>query len=143
MKQQDYKHHNRYVVGFHFIFGILLLAGTVAAGINLHYHAQNEEFYGAGLIFLVFILLWLLFIYTRQFPLKVQDRAIRAEEGLRYFILSGKAFDKRLTIHQIIALRFADDEEFLSLADKAAAENLSPDAIKKSIIKWKADHHRA
>jgi DNA-binding transcriptional MerR regulator len=43
---------------------------------------------------------------------------------------------------QIIALRFADDEEYLALVKRAAEEGLSNDEIKKTIKKWKADHHR-
>ena len=52
----------------------------------------------------------------RAFPLAVQDRAIRAEENLRYFSLTGKLLDKGLTMSQIIALRFADDNEFVEFA---------------------------
>jgi len=44
---------------------------------------------------------------------------------------------------QIIALRFAADEEFLELAEKAVKNNLSPKDIKKAISNWRADHHRA
>lgn len=84
-----------------------------------------------------------MFWYMRQFPIKAQDRAIRAEESLRYFILTGKPISRALTIGQIAALRFAEDEEFVALIDKALAENLSADDIKKTIKNWKADHHRA
>jgi hypothetical protein len=79
----------------------------------------------------------------RQFALKAQDRAIRAEESLRYFILTGKAIDSRITMGQIIALRFAPDEEFVLLTEKAAAEGLLPNDIKKEIKNWRADNHRA
>ena len=47
----------------------------------------------------------------RAFPMKAQDRAIRAEEGLRYFILTRQPLSRQLTIGQIAALRFAPDEE--------------------------------
>lgn len=80
--------------------------------------------------------------FIRTFPLKAQDRAIRAEEALRHYILSGKPINPGLTIGQIAALRFAADEEFLVLADKALAENLTADDIKKSVQNWRADHHR-
>ena len=50
--------------------------------------------------------------------------------------------DPRLTIRQIVGLRFASDEEFTALAQKAAEENLSQDAIKKTVRKWRADHDR-
>jgi hypothetical protein len=75
--------------------------------------------------------------------LKAQDRAIRAEENLRYFILTGKRLSKQVSMRQIIALRFAEDEEFVGLTEKAIKENLSPKEIKKSIKNWRPDYHRA
>jgi hypothetical protein len=51
--------------------------------------------------------------------------------------------DNRLTLPQIIALRFASNEEFVALAEKAIKENLSNKQIKQAIQNWKADHHRA
>jgi hypothetical protein len=80
--------------------------------------------------------------FTRSFALIVQDRSIRAEENLRHFVLTGKLLDSHLTIKQIIALRFAEDKEFTQLAEKAAKENMSPSAIKKEIVNWKADEYR-
>jgi hypothetical protein len=79
---------------------------------------------------------------VRTFPLKAQDRAIRAEENLRHFALTGKLLDPRLTMKQIIGLRFACDAEFPELARKAAAEGLSMDAIKKSVKSWRSDDCR-
>jgi len=84
-----------------------------------------------------------MFFFYRGFALKAQDRAIRAEENLRHFALTGRLLDKRLKTRQIIALRFADDTEFLILSEKAANQNMKPDEIKKEIIKWKPDHYRA
>lgn len=49
--------------------------------------------------FVLGCLIW----YARGFALKAQDRAIRAEENFRHFILSGKPFDKNLRMGQIIA----------------------------------------
>jgi hypothetical protein len=86
---------------------------------------------------------WLLYWYIRSFPLKAQDRAIRAEENLRHYVLTGKLLDSRLRISQVIALRFASDDEFVALAKKAAEEGLNNDAIKREIRTWRADHHRA
>ena len=83
-----------------------------------------------------------LFWFARRFALVAQDRAIRAEENFRHFILTGKPFDSRLRMSQIIALRFAPDDEFPELAKKAVEEKLSSREIKAAIKKWKADHHR-
>ena len=43
---------------------------------------------------------------------------------------------------QIIALRFAPDDELIALADKALKEKMSNKEIKLAIKNWKADHHR-
>jgi len=80
--------------------------------------------------------------FARAFALKAQDRAIRAEEQLRHFVMTGKLLDARLNIRQIIALRFAADQEFVELAQKAAEEKWSADQIKKSIQHWRADEYR-
>jgi hypothetical protein len=72
----------------------------------------------------------------------VQDRAIRAEENLRHFVMAGKPLDRRLTVKQIVGLRFASDGEFVELARKAAEEGLPQDTIKKSVKSWRADHDR-
>ena len=69
--------------------------------------------------------------FSRSFSLKAQDRAIRAEENFRHFILTGKPLDSRLTTRQIIGLRFASDEEFVELAKSAAEKGTSEEDIKK------------
>jgi len=81
--------------------------------------------------------------YARVFALKAQDRAIRAEEKFRHFVLTGKRLDTKLTTRQIIGLRFASDEEFPELAKRAVIENLSENAIKKVITNWREDTYRA
>jgi hypothetical protein len=95
------------------------------------------------LICLVCIILALLAAFVRQFPLKVQDRAIRAEENLRHYVMTGKLLDKHLSMGQIIALRFASDEQFVDLANKAVQEKMTPKEIKKAIRIWRVDYHRA
>lgn len=48
----------------------------------------------------------------------------------------------RLRMGQIVALRFAPDDEFVVLAEKAATEGLSPKEIKQLIQRWKGDYRR-
>jgi len=50
--------------------------------------------------------------------------------------------ETKLNFSQIAALRFAYDDEFRILLEKALKENISGDEIKKSISRWRADHHR-
>jgi len=81
--------------------------------------------------------------HCRSFALKAQDRAVRAEENFRYFILTGKRMDQSIAMEQIFALRFACDEEFPALAERAIHEQLSNDEIKRSIKNWRPDYYRA
>jgi len=142
MPTQNYKNHPRYVPLYHFIASILLVAVFIGSIVNL-VHTSADNRYSASLIVVISILLIFLWRFSRSFALKAQDRAIRAEENFRYFVLTGKPLDNSLTISQVIALRFASDEEFVTLAKKAADENLDSKTIKESIKNWRADNHRA
>ena len=113
---------------------VALLFGSAGMALLLWISRQRPTRREIGLLILFFI--------ARVFPLKAQDRAIRAEENLRHYVLTGKLLDARLTPRQIIGLRFAADEEFVELAHKAAEENLSEDAIKKAIKNWRPDTYR-
>ena len=76
------------------------------------------------------------------YALSLQDRLIVTEEQLRYFMLTGDRLDTRLTKSQLIALRFASDEEYVELANRAVVEELSPDEIKKFVKSWSTNHQR-
>jgi len=141
MKEQNFRNHSRYIILWTFITPIVLIAIFGGGIVNL-IHADSHTHYSAALILLISIVLIILYWYARGFALVAQDRAIRAEENLRHFILTGKPFDSRLRMSQIIALRFAPDDEFLELAKKAVEEKLRAKEIKAAIQKWKADHHR-
>ena len=144
MQVQSYKQHLRYVPMYHFVLPLILslcLAGSIWNLFRANEHQQGRLI-GAvvfGLCVSGFIFFW----YARNFAIVAQDRAIRAEENLRHFALTGKLLDSRLTMSQIIALRFAADTEFLLLAEKAANENMKPREIKMAIVNWRADNHRA
>jgi hypothetical protein len=142
MAEQNFKNHARLVPAYHGVAGLLIIAGLIGSIVNL-FHADAHTHYSAALLVVVFLVLLILFWYARAFALKAQDRAIRAEENFRHFILTGKPLDKQLRMGQIIALRFAGDEEFPALAKKAAAENLSQKQIKVAIQNWRADYNRA
>ncbi len=143
MEEQNFKKHAKLVPGYHFVLSWLILLTFIASLVNLYYSwGDPAREYNAGLIVAILVALFIIFIFLRTFPLKAQDRAIRAEEGLRYFILTGKRLDPRLTIPQIIGLRFASDGEFPQLAQKAADENLSSKAIKQLVKNWRPDYDR-
>lgn len=140
--EQNFKNHKQYVIGFHRVLAIFLITGLIGSIVNLFESIGTDNLYSASLLTLLFLSCILLFWYTRVFPLKAQDRAIRAEENFRHFILSGRALPEGLRMSQIIALRFASDEEYLDLVQKALSENLSNKAIKMLIKNWKPDHYR-
>ncbi len=138
MSTQNFKNHARFVPMYHYLLSLIVLAILVLAGINLF----RDVTLLSVMFFLMALAIGLVFFFSREFPNKAQDRAIRAEENLRYFTLTGKLFDKNLTLQQIIALRFADNDEFVDLADKALKNNMSNKDIKQAIQNWRADHHR-
>ncbi len=142
MEQQNFKNHSRYVILWHLVTGPAIMATLIGSIINLT-HSARENVYSASLLVLMSLILCSFFAYARLFALRAQDRAIRAEENLRYFALTGKLLDSRLHMSQIIALRFAADEEFVALSKKAADEGTSGREIKKAIVNWKGDNHRA
>jgi hypothetical protein len=144
MNEQNYTNHSRYVKGFHFVLGSFLIIGTICSLVNIWQQwSAKDQVFSSVLIGLLFICGVLLFWYSREFAVKVQDRAIRSEENFRYFMLTNKPLDSRITMGQIIALRFAPDDELVMLVGRALNENLTKDEIKKAIKNWKADNHRA
>ena len=141
MSEQNFKNHTRLVPNYHYIGGLLLLLGLGGSIVNL-FLSDAHTHYSAALLVVVFVILIIIFWYARVFALKAQDRAIRAEENFRHFILTGKPLDRQLSLGQIIALRFASDEEMAGLAKKAVDEKLSPKQIKEAVQNWRADHNR-
>ena len=141
MKEQNFKNHAKLVKGFHGLLFIAILALLIGAITNLIL-TSSDNLYLASLVVLIAVIFLIMAWYVRSFPLKAQDRAIKSEENLRYYVLTGKLFPKELKVGQIIALRFASDEEFLPLVEKTLKENLTNKEIKMLIKNWKADFHR-
>jgi hypothetical protein len=142
MATQNYANHRQVVPLYLASFGIIVLT-LVGSVVNLIQSlGDHQRLYSASLIVAISVVLVPLFFFIRVFALKAQDRAIRAEENLRHFALTGKLLDSRLDIRQIIALRFASDPEFAVLARRAASDALTPDAIKQAIQNWRPDTYR-
>lgn len=89
----------------------------------------------------------LLGLYARRFALTVQDRVIRLEMQLRLRGVLPTDLQSRvpeLTRRQLIALRFASDEELPDLCRAVLTDNITEGkAIKRMIRNWNADHLRA
>ena len=143
MQTQNYANHRRTVAPFHFFLLPVAFLTVIGAGVNLYLSlGDHERLYSASLILVLAVLLAMAAVFGRVFALKAQDRAIRAEENLRHFAMTGKLLDPRLSALQVVALRFAGDGEFPTLARRAAEEQMAPDAIKQAIKDWRADLYR-
>ena len=143
MKEQNLANHSQIVPAYHFGILIPVLVLIVCSALSLYRHYST----GLGLMLpsialLGSVMLLAIAFFARGFALKAQDRAIRAEENLRYFAITGKLLDSKLRLGQIIALRFAPNNEFVDLAHTAVEKNLSPKEIKQAIKNWKGDYNR-
>jgi hypothetical protein len=140
---QNFENHARVDPVFHRILVPLLLLTFIGACVNFGKSlGDHERLYSASLILVLSLCLILTTFLARIFPLRAQDRAIRAEESLRHYVLTGKLLDPRLTVRQVVALRFASDGEFVALAAHAVEKSLPPKEIKKAIKNWRADDYR-
>jgi Family of unknown function (DUF6526) len=143
MPVQNYANHRQFVTLFHKILLPILLLTLIGSVVNLcESWGDHQRVYSASLITVLTVCTMITAFLARIFPLKAQDRAINAEESLRHFAMTGKLLDRRLSVKQVVALRFASDDEFVALARKSADENLTPDAIKRAVKNWRADTYR-
>lgn len=143
MESQNYKNHRKFYPPHHFIYLPLLL---ILLGIGI-YKSLDDEHDLTWILFsiVIFLILYLAIMVRQHYALGLQNRIVRLEFKQRYFEIFGLRSDEteeKLTFSQIAALRFAYDDEFKILLEKALKENTSGDDIKKSITRWKADRHR-
>ncbi|MFJ7969923.1 DUF6526 family protein [Psychrobacillus sp. NPDC096389] len=142
-KLQTYENHTRLHPLQHFILmpisAITLLVAIVYTITSI---LKGDFSFITFLIMALVIMSIIAGLLARMNALKVQDRTIRVEEQLRYFMLTGTPIDSKITLSQLIALRFASDDEFPRLASKAALTGMTPEEIKKEIQHWRVDEHR-
>ncbi len=144
MAQQNYSNHIRFYPPHHFVFYPVMLA---IIGFTAYKSWQDET---QRLIWIVFLLLavvvtWLAWMLRQHYALTLQNRLVLAELRYRYYVMTGsrlEPLEEQLGEGRLFALRFASDEEFIGLLQRALTEKLTPDDIKKSIRNWKADNKR-
>jgi len=144
MKQQDYKNHVRYYPPHHFLFYPIIM-GLLFISVKAATREQEHRKEWIIVSVLVFLLGWLSFMVRQHYALNNQNRIVRLEMRLRYYQLTQQrleTLEDRLSFGQIAALRFASDDELPALVTRTLSENLSPDAIKKSIQHWLPDNMR-
>lgn len=146
MAEQNFANHRKFVPGYHFVALGILLVNLIWSLFRLISGLPGVPFFDRLLAVLVAVALLLLAWYTRVFPLKAQDRVIRLEEILRLERLLPPDLRTRigeLRPGQLIALRFASDEELPGLTRAVLEERIArSDDIKKRIRDWRADHFR-
>lgn len=139
---QTFKNHVRWYPPFHFILAPLMLINLIYWAVRLY----QEPGWDKLMLVVLGVALIMLMLISRLFALTNQDRLIRLEERLRYErLLSPELAEKAaaLRTHQMIALRFASDEELAGLVERTlAGEFSSQKEIKMSVTDWRADYHR-
>lgn len=144
MKTQNFKNHPRYFPFHHFLItplSLFFIVWTINRANFETTESTNESIYAL----IGALILFLLPLLARIYALKNQNRIILMEMRMRYFHLTGKSFEEKeinLKSNQIIALRFASDNELLSLIDDTIAKKLSSKEIKISINEWRGDYSR-
>jgi predicted phage-related endonuclease len=142
LAEQTYQthRHNPKLTALGYLF---LLVAAVAFGLRW-FDIGGRAAFGAGLAALMASQLVMLKI-SRSYTTALQDRIIKLEMKIRCAQLlspAGHTAAGRLSNAQIVALRFASDEELPALLERADREHLNPDQIKRAIKKWVADWDR-
>jgi len=144
MAIQNYKNHIRFYPPHHFVFYPIVMA-LLAFAINSALNDVLNQKLWIFISILIFVIGWLAFMVRQHYALVLQNRIVRVELRYRYFVITGTRFEPMenlLQEGQIFALRFAPDEELPNLVQRAVAEKMSGDAIKKAIVNWFPDHQR-
>jgi hypothetical protein len=147
MTEQSYANHSRLVPGFHFVTLGILAVNLLWSLYRLFQPYGEVPVFDRILAVLVAGALAGLGYYARIFPLAVQDRVIRNEMHARLEAVLPPDLRPRigeLRRGQIVALRFASDEELPELTRQILDGKLTKgDEIKRAVRTWRADHLRA
>jgi hypothetical protein len=141
---QNLKNYARWYPLFHFfVLPMLLLNFIFSIYVTIHHWPAH---WALGLWWIAMaVVLFVMAGIARGGAIKVQDRVIRLEERLRLAALlpaEDRAHINELSVKQLIALRFASDDELPGLVRRTLTQNLEPKAIKESIVNWRGDYHR-
>ena len=123
--------------------GVLWLLAMVALVLIVQQFrgADTRDWAILMLTLAMFLVGWI----SRAYIVRLQDRIIMLEMKVRAAEVLPAGQDAalaKLTKQQIVALRFASDEELGALLERAVRENMKPKAIKAAVKHWRADHYR-
>jgi hypothetical protein len=139
---QNYQNHARYYPLVHYVITPILFFNLFWQIIRL----SQERTWDRAENLLIAVALMLMSLAARIQALKAQNRVIRLEEFLRYkdilpTDLAAQAM--RLKPGQIIALRFASDEELPRLLQQTLnGEFKDTKEIKLAVKNWRGDYLR-
>ncbi len=135
MPEQNFSNHVRRDPGYLAlaVLNLTLIIGAIRFG-GLHFHMLNWILLGLAIAVMGATAM------TRVYALRNQNRIIRLEETIR--LQHQGETCAGLNLSQIIALRFASDDEVAALVDRARLEQLTPQQIKQAIQSWRPDHSR-
>jgi UDP-N-acetylmuramyl pentapeptide phosphotransferase/UDP-N-acetylglucosamine-1-phosphate transferase len=139
MAEQSFKNHAHRPTET----GILWLLAMVALVLMVQQFrgAETRDWAIVVLTLAMFLVGWI----SRAYIVRLQDRIIMLEMKVRAAEVLPAGQDAalaKLTKQQIVALRFASDEELGALLDRVVRENMSPKDIKAAVKTWRADHYR-
>ncbi len=120
---------------------VLWLAGMVmlAGSLVLHWPLRD-----AGVVVLGLSIFPVIGI-GRWYTVKLQDRIIQLEMQVRCARVLPAGQDDllaQLSPKQVVALRFASDDELGDLLARAVREQMTPSAIKQAVKQWRPDYLR-
>ncbi len=146
MAEQNYSNHTRWYPLFHFVVMPLLVLNLLSHLVRLFLAAPESGRKALAFWTVLSLALILLALASRLQALKAQDRVIRLEERLRYREVLSPELAKRadaMRTGQIIALRFASDEELSGLVERTLnGEFEKTKDIKLAIKNWRGDYLR-
>jgi hypothetical protein len=131
--------HRRWIPMWHFFAIPILVANVIVVASRF---ARDPRLINGWAVIVAIALLVGIFL-SRTMPLRAQDRIIRLEERARLervlpSDLRGRVGE--LTASQLVAIRFADDDELPELTRRTLNGELKSQAdIKRAIRNWRAD----
>lgn len=139
---QTFANHTRWQAPFHFFVAPVMVINVIWSVVSF----IKEPGWNSGWWIVVSAALLVLAFLVRLNSLKVQDRLIRLEENLRYQQVLSPALCQQagaLTLAQMIALRFAGDDELEALVAATLGGKFGKTGdIKRAIKNWRADTFR-
>ena len=141
-QEQNFQNHAKFVPAYHLWATGLLMLPALYFG----FLAVTDFTVERLAVFAFSVGVVVIALFARLFPLGVQDRVIRLEERMRLErLLSGNQRGRimEFTTEQLIALRFASDEELAELAAQVLERGMADrKEIKQTVKVWRADNQR-